>query len=88
MPSDGSTQRNGCRSLDTIENDPAYPRSFATSPTAQTRLASLSQLAEEVMSRAADFQAQKESIEDGLVEATGHRAVGGVSASHEVDRQE
>jgi hypothetical protein len=34
------------------------------------RLASLSQLAEEVMYRAADFQAQKESIDHGLVEAT------------------
>lgn len=34
------------------------------------RLASLSQLAEEIMYRAADFQAQKESIDHGLVEAT------------------
>jgi hypothetical protein len=34
------------------------------------RLASLGQLAREVMDRAADFQAQKESIDHGLVKAT------------------
>jgi hypothetical protein len=37
---------------------------------ADERVASLRQLAEEVMSRAADFQAQREAIECGLVEAT------------------